>query len=347
MDGGGLSGSHIPMQVQEATDLLERVYGITGNLERLPAEKDDTFKVTIDGKPTCVLKVANPHDPEQELDFQTKLLLHVIAKDPSIPVPHILKSLTGHELTSIVDQAGQSRKIWAITFLPGTVLDTFDTTSPEREKVGEVLGKLRNATADFSHPFDARIIAWDVKHVSRLKPLVDFVSQADRREKLNLGFDRIALLQPRINALRTQVLHNDFSRSNILGDRNNPDFVTGIIDFGDASRTAVAVDVSTALLHHLPRDVAENPDQDIFQRGRDIVRGYLHVADLNQEELELIPHLTFARVIARALISTRRAQMFPNNATYILRNTEPGWGQLDWFLARSIEEISQALKETS
>ena len=335
------------MEAPEATALLERVYGITGTLERLPAEKDDTFKVFVDGKPTCVIKVANPHDPDEELDFQTKLLLHVIANDPSIPVPQILKSIDGEELTSIVDEAGQARKVWAISFLPGIVLDTFDTTGSERELVGEVLGKLRNATADFSHPFDTRIIAWDVKHVARLRPLIDFVEEADRREKLQRGFDRIAELQPRIDALRTQVLHNDFSRSNILGDRNKPEFVTGIIDFGDASRTAVAVDVSTALLHHLPRDVAENPDQDIFERGRDIVRGYLRVADLNDEELKLIPHLTFARVLARALISTRRAQMFPHNSTYILRNTEPGWGQLDWFLARSIDEISQSLKETS
>ena len=305
MDGGGLSGSHIPMPELEAAALLEQIYGITGTLERLPAEKDDTFKVLVAGKPMCVLKVANPHDPDDELDFQTKLLLHVINNDSSIPVPRILESIAGNELTTIVDNAGQKRKVWAITFLPGAVLDTFDTTASERERIGEVLGKLRNATADFSHPFDSRIIAWDVKHLARLYPLIDFVEDNYHREKIYEGFDRIAQLQPQIDSLRTQVLHNDFSRSNILGDRAKPEFITGIIDFGDASRTAVAVD----------------------------------------DELRLIPHLTFARVLARAVITTRRAQMFPHNSTYILRNTQPGWGQLDWFMVRTIDEISQSLKE--
>ena len=345
MDGGGLSGEHVPMEAPEATQLFKDVYGVTGELVRLPAEKDDTFKVSVEGKPTYVLKVANPHDPETELDFQIKLMAHVSKKDPTIPIPEVLNSVDGKELTSIVDLAGQARKVWAITFLPGKVLDTLEINQHEREKVGEALGKIRKATEGFSHPFDSRIIAWDVKHVANLRPLVDFVEDPIRKKNLEAGLDRIATLQPQIDALRTQVLHNDFSRSNLLGDSSNPDFITGIIDFGDASRTAIAVEVSTALLHHLPRDLAANPRNDIFEFERDIIRGYLRVAELTNEELQLIPHLTMARVIARALITTRRAQLFPYNITYILRNTEPGWAQLEWFLARSTEEISQTFKE--
>lgn len=345
MDGGGLSGEHVPMEALEATQLLKDVYGIEGELVRLPAEKDDTFKVSVDGKPTYVLKVANPHDPDNELDFQIQLMAHVAKRDSSIPIPSVLMSTKGEALTAIVDQAGQSRKVWAITFLSGKVLDTFEINKHEREKVGEALGKIRKATEGFSHPFDSRIIAWDVKHVANLRPLLDFVENPVHKKNLEAGLDRIATLQPRVNALRTQVLHNDFSRSNLLGDSDYPEFITGIIDFGDASRTAIAVEVSTALLHHLPRDLATNPANDIFQSERDIIRGYLRVAELTNEELELIPHLTMARVIARALITTRRAQLFPYNITYILRNTEPGWAQLEWFLARSTDEISQTFSE--
>lgn len=345
MDGGGLSGQHIPMQATEATALMEEIYGIKGELTTLPSEKDDTYKVTVHGQPKYVIKVANPHDPDDELDFQTKLLQHVRKADPTIPVPAVLLSVDGKELTPIIDQAGQARKVWAIEFMPGTVLDTFETTGAQQQRIGEVLGKLRNATTGFTHPLESRIIAWDVKHVLRLRALLDFVQDPVQREKLEAGLNRIAELQPRIDALRTQVLHNDFSRSNLLGDTSKPDFITGIIDFGDASKTAIAVEVSTALINQLPRDLAENPREDIFEAGREIVRGYLRHADLTDEELSLIPHLTMARVVARALITNRRAELFPHNVTYIMRNTEPGWAQLDWFLARSIEEVSEVLAE--
>src|SRR5690606_2961075 len=138
---------------------------------------------------------------------------------------------------------------------------------------------------------------------------------------------------------RFQVLHNDFSRSNIVVDHDSPHFVTGIIDFGDAVRTAIAIDVSTALLNQLPS--FNRPD--LFMEGRDLLRGYLRIADLQEEELLLIPHLVMARVIARALLTTWRAAKFPENQTYILRNTGQGWAQMEWFLERSIDEVSEQL----
>jgi Ser/Thr protein kinase RdoA (MazF antagonist) len=126
-----------------------------------------------------------------------------------------------------------------------------------------------------------------------------------------------------------------------LGDSSLPDFVTGVIDFGDAVRTAVAIDVSTALVNQLPRDQAENPRDDLFYAARDIMRGYLRLAELTREELELIPHLTMARAVVRALITIRRAELFPHNVTYIMRNTEQGWAQLEWFLDREPGELSE------
>lgn len=345
MDAGGLSGEHVEMQSDEATQVLATVYGIHGELSRLPSEKDDTFKVVVDGQPQAVIKIANPHDPEDELDLQIKLMQHVEQADPSIPIPHVLTSIDGEVLTTIVDQAGQTRKVWAISFLPGAVLDTFDTDARERELIGRVLGKIRLATVGFDHPKADRMVAWDVAYIDKVGALIEFIHDPREKELVQGVLDRMAELKPRVDALRQQVLHNDFSRSNILGDRNSPDFITGIIDFGDCSRTAIAIEVSTAMMHHLPRDMAENPEQDLFDRARDILKGYLAVADLTEEELKLLPHLTMARVAVRCLISLRRAQLFPYNETYILRNTQPSWGQLEWYLARSVEETTTAFAD--
>ena len=53
-------------------------------------------------------------------------------------------------------------------------------------------------------------------------------------------------------------VHNDFSKSNIVVDHHSADFVTGIIDFGDAVKAAIAIDVATALLNQ-PRDAKRGP----------------------------------------------------------------------------------------
>jgi Ser/Thr protein kinase RdoA (MazF antagonist) len=79
---------------------------------------------------------------------------------------------------------------------------------------------------------------------------------------------------------------------------------------------------------------------DLFGHGRDLLRGYLRYADLTPEELEVLPHLVMGRVVVRAVITLYRAAKMPGNRRYILRNTDQGWAQLEWFLNRTPAQIS-------
>ena len=340
---GGLAAPYVIMSDEEAVALAYSRFGIRGTVTRFATEKDDTFRVDADDGQRFILKVANPSEDQAEIAFQVELLQHVERVDPTLPVPRMLPDATGRVLGEIVDRAGQARQVRLMSYLDGTPLDSTGSSPLERERVGEVLGRLRRATGGFSHPAENRVLAWDVKHLLSLRPLLDDVADPRQHRVLAAGMARFADIAPRIAALPAQVLHNDFSRSNIVVDHDDPAFVTGIIDFGDAVRTAVAIDVSTAVLNQLPRDAAQHPVEDLFAQGRDVVRGYLREATLSEAELSMIPHLVMGRAVARALITLWRARLFPDNATYILRNTEQGWAQLDWFLARSPDAVSQTL----
>jgi hydroxylysine kinase len=341
---GGLLTSFVRMPGSEASDLARMLYpSFHGRATRLATEKDDTFRLDTADGPQFILKVSNPAETETELMFQIGLMQHVVRVDPSLPVPRVIPDVHRRVLAQIADQAGQQRYVRLMSYLKGAPLDSTGSSPWERELVGRILGRLRLATANFSCPGDSRLLAWDVRHLLSLRPLLGEVGNAYHRQQLARGMERFESLYHRIRPLRTQVLHNDFSKSNIIVDHSDPSFVTGIIDFGDAVRTAVAVDVATALLNQLPSDAASRADDDIFREGRDIVRGYLSVAELTSEDIFLIPHLVMARVIARAIITLRRARSFPENSAYILRNTQQGWDQLDWFLRHSVEEVSSSL----
>jgi Ser/Thr protein kinase RdoA (MazF antagonist) len=206
-----------------------------------------------------------------------------------------------------------------------------------------MLARLRYGTEGFSHPAENRHYAWDVQHLLKLEHLLENVDDLEKRAALESGLERFREIEPRLRQCRMQVLHNDFSKSNIVVDHDDPDFVKGIIDFGDSVKTAIAVDVSTALLNQLP----ETPNEDLFYRARDIMDGYLSIAELKDSELELIPHLVMGRVVLRALLTTWRTKLFPENERYIMRNTEQGWHQLNWFLAREPAQISEILMSYS
>jgi len=331
------------MLADEATELLHCRFEIDAQLTKLATEKDDTFRVDAADGRRYTLKVANPAEDPADISFQVQLLLHVATTDASIPVPRLVQNISGRPHFTMIDRAAQSRHVHLMSYLEGTTLDSTGSNAKERFRVGAMLGRLRYATAGFSHPADSRVLAWDVTHLLELRHLLKCVQDDNQREKLARGMERFASLEDRVLKLRTQVLHNDFSKSNIIVDHAHPEFVTGIIDFGDVVRTAVAIDVSTALLNQLPRNAAKTPVEDLFSDSRDVLRGYLSVAELTEDELQLIPHLVMARVVARALITLWRKKRFPENSKYIMRNTEQGWAQLDWFLARSFDEVSSML----
>lgn len=339
----GLADSYAPMQEPEVQDLLGRFYDLSCTLKRFATEKDDTFRVKTDKGETFVLKIANPGESYGEIDFQHAILHAVAEQDPSLPVPQVIANVDGSDLFEITDHTGQQRYVRLLSFLDGMPLDQTDSNPVQRQHIGKILARLRLATSTVSHPSQDRVLAWDVQHLAMLEPLLDEISDQGKKQALTVGMERFINLAPRLSNCRQQVLHNDFSRSNIVVDHEAPGFVTGIIDFGDAVKTAIAIDVSTALLNQLPRE----PQDDMFAAGRDVLEGYLSITDLTEEELRLIPHLVMARVVARALITLWRARMFPENQTYILRNTEQGWHQLAWFLDQSMDKISATLLHTS
>jgi hydroxylysine kinase len=340
---GSLSVGSARLPIWEATQLAKNYFGIEGRLQRLETEKDDTFRLTARDGRNYALKVAHPAEDPCEITFQIDLLRHIAAIDPILPVPRVVLDQALRPQFSYLDAAGQKHEVHLLTYLEGVPLSEVASSPAEREKIGEVLGKLRRATAGYAHPTDAREVAWDVKHLPKLAPLLGEIADPTQRRLLEAGLDRFASITERLSRCRTQVLHNDFSKSNIVVDTAATQFVTGIIDFGDAVRTAIVVDVSTALVNQLP----SQPAEPFFSDGHDLLRGYLRVADLTDEELLLLPHLVMGRVITRALLTIWRGRLFPDNARYILRNTDQGWHQLAWFMARPMADISDDFSRTA
>jgi Ser/Thr protein kinase RdoA (MazF antagonist) len=335
---GDLATDHVTMVSDEASELARRWWTLDATAERMETEKDDTFRLETRGGERFVLKVAHPLEDRTGIEFESSLLSHVHRVAPDLPLPHVVHAVGDRPMIVIRDRAGQERLARLLSWLEGTPLDSTTSSPLQRELLGEALAKLRHATAGFAHPGDRRRCAWDIAHLPDLAPVLEHLElDPPRKAMLHEGMARyLQVAAPRVAGLRKQVLHNDFSKSNLIVDHGDPAFLTGIIDFGDTVHTAIAIDVSTALLNQLSRE----PADDLFADGRDLLRGYLRHADLSSDELALLPHLVMGRVVARAMITLYRAGKMPGNARYIARNTNQGWVQLPWFLERSVNELS-------
>ncbi|TDY22646.1 Ser/Thr protein kinase RdoA (MazF antagonist) [Paraburkholderia sp. BL6665CI2N2] len=341
--GSGLSVSFPRLNTFDALAITRRVYGIDGAATRFATEKDDTFRIDASDGARYVLKISNPGETPEELDLQVAAMRHVAAVAPDLPVPRVLPGIDGQFVVPVASPPQPYRTARLYSYLEGMPLDALHGSAVDHYEIGEMLARLQAAMAGFRHPHQHRVLAWDVKHLASLTGLQAHIADPSHRAFIAEAFARFAAIEPALRHCPAQVVHNDFNRSNIVANPGGRNFVSGIIDFGDTVHTAVAIDVATAVMNQFPLDFDADGPHDLFADARDLLRGYLARAELSRDELLLIPHLAMARVAARALLTSWRALLFPENEAYILRFTRPGWEHLRWFMQRDPETVSNAL----
>jgi 4-aminobutyrate aminotransferase-like enzyme len=148
---------------------------------------------------------------------------------------------------------------------------------------------------------------WDVQHALRLRPMIGAIPDAEIRGLVGRALDRYEqVVTPLWPTLRHQVIHTDHCASNTLVDDDGK--VTGIIDFGDASWSALVVDLAAVLESVV--DGREEDDTEFFRVCRLAIDGYERVTPLESDERRIIGELIAARMCAGVVVPISRAALY-------------------------------------
>lgn len=288
----------------EAAGLARLHFGIDGAIKRLTSERDLNLRITTPGQ-AYVLKLANPAEPVEVTDFQTKALLHL--EGSGLPVPKVIRTTSG--ATEAITPQGTLR---LLTYLEGTPQHLTPRTPAQARAMAQMAARLTQALAGFAHPAAGYVLQWDIKQASALRPMLAAVPQ-DMQALARAALDRFDALAPKLAGLRWQVVHNDLNPHNVLVSLHNPDEIAGVLDFGDMVRTPLVCDAAIAASYCV--DPAR-PLESLLN----FARAYHAVLPLTAAEARLFPDLVATRMLTTLTIASARAQAYPENAPYILRN---------------------------
>jgi Ser/Thr protein kinase RdoA (MazF antagonist) len=327
-----------PVTAPEAAEAIHACFGRSGELIRLPGEADDNFLLDPGGGQRYVVKFAHLRADPAVVDVQVRVLRHIEQTAPGLPVPRVQPATSGESWTVVPDGPLAGRVVHALSYLDGRLLRSVNTDAPLRRTLGGTLAELGRALRGFDDPLVHRPLLWDLAQLPRLRPLLAERSPGPEIEE---QFGRLtAEVSPRLAAQRAQLVHNDFSPDNTLitadGGR-----VGGIIDFGDVTVTALVNDVAIAVANLLADDA------DPFGPALDFIVGYHATTRLTTAELNLLPDLILGRVVARIIISEWRAERFPENRAYVLRNTPRAWEHLHRLLSIPGEQTAARIQEAT
>jgi Ser/Thr protein kinase RdoA (MazF antagonist) len=154
-----------------------------------------------------------------------------------------------------------------------------------------------------------------LKHFERLREIAFSIRHdAPRDAALALIDEFEAVVAPVMPALRSQVVHNDATRMNVLVDPRNHDRIAGFIDFGDIAETPVVFDVAIAALSQPAADMTAAMAVAHF------VRGFHAVRPLTSEEAGLLPLLVACRIAMGIALASWHRHMQPDNLHYARRD---------------------------
>ena len=262
--------------------LLEHI--ITAH--RLPSERDHNFLLTDDSGQKFVLKIANTAESRDFLEAQNAVLSYLAER----------VSFCQRVIGEIAEFQGHLVRL--VTYLPGVPLAEISPHTPGLlHDLGQKLGQLSRALADFDHPAVHRDFHWDLANGNRIiNKYAPLIEDAHLRELvLKCRFEPAT-------ELRRSTIHGDANDYNVLVDPESMT-VSGLIDFGDMVYSYTVGDLAIAVAYVVLGE--GNP--------RDVIAGYTSEFGLLDEEREALWPLVRLRLAMSVCIAAHQIRQQPEN----------------------------------
>ena len=291
-----------PVPVGLAVTLVRERYGLETEATRLTGERDENFRMRAADGTEYVLKIAHPAEPPAVTDLSIAALRHVAQSDPALPCPRVVPEREGHTHVRFVDERGSDRIARILTYLPGKLLGGAVRSARQRRACGRIAGRLSQALRGFEHPAAHRAIVWDVRHARQVRRLLEEVPGFPHRRLAAELLERIVpRIESRLPALRQQVVHDDINPLNVLVDPGDEARVSGIIDFGDLTLTALIADVAVTAAEQIPEDCGDDAGA-ARAAVLDVASAYHESVPLEGQELAILGTLTAGRLAANLVV---------------------------------------------
>ena len=283
---------------QDAARIARERFGVRGDVEPLPSERDQNFKVG-----EFVLKIANALESRAVLEMQSKALAHLAEAGTDLVWPRTIgriESVDGHFARML-------------TWVDGVCLAQAGAHTPELlASLGRALAQTDNVLKLFTHPAARRTLYWDLAQAPQARTHLPLLTKEQR-----------SLVEPLFESWE-QVPWRDLPKSVIYGDANDYNVlvrngrVTSLLDFGDMVHSATVCDLAIALAY------AMLGKADPIHAAGQIVAAYHQTRPLSEIELDALFPLACARLAMSVCYAAHQQQSAPANE-YLSISNAPAW----------------------
>jgi 4-aminobutyrate aminotransferase-like enzyme/Ser/Thr protein kinase RdoA (MazF antagonist) len=319
-----------PVTESEAARLAREVFNLDVAAKSLPGEYDDNFHLTSVDSHEFVLKIMHPAREQSFVEMQCQALQHLAEHAPHLSLPRVCLTPGGDAFTVATLSDGTKRLLWLLTYIPGTVLAKVNPHTPELlRSLGQFLGEMDAALADFSNPAVHRELKWDLTRSGWIRDYLQHIGDPARRALVERF---LALYEsevvPALKSLRRSVIYGDANDYNVLVSPPwpQPRKIVSVIDFGDMHYSLTVSEVAIAAAY------AMLGEKDPLSAASFVVAGYHRAFPLKEAEIAVLYTLIGMRLAVSVTNSAHRKSLVPDDP-YVTISEAPAWEALERFAA--------------
>lgn len=304
---------HIPsFDDEKIAQIVKEHYGLEGKISSFASFEDQNALITT-SENRFVLKISNKRWSNNFLKLQTEVLDHLEEIAPDLTIPCIMETLKGEEIISV-----DGFTIRLLSFLPGELLANMPRTPELYQDVGRFLGQFSHAMESFSSAAtEGSDPLWKLDNVIACKEYLPEVIDEDARDRIARLYDEYEKnILPKLPHLRKALIHSDANEQNFLIAPQEPNKITGLIDFGEVQLASQINELAITLAYSLLGE------EDIKMASSKIIEGYEKEFPLLEEEREILHYLMAMRLVTSITMTSHQAKLQPDNK-YILISQAP------------------------
>ena len=294
-------------------------------LKKLNSERDINFIVSINRKVKYVIKISNPSEDKDFLQYQDNLIKHLKKnKYLNYCIPQIYHS----KIKQYLDLKKRKCFIRILSYIDGKMLGDIKSNEDIERSLGKFLGNTSIQLNSFLDNRAFRKFVWDPSNISWIETDINLFSGNKKNILLRVYKEYKEYIKKNLKNLRYSITHSDPNNYNIVVKNNQ---IVGLLDYGDSIYAPTINDLAICLSYALMNK------SNLYDSLRNIISEYHREFPINQDEINSLVSLSKSRLMITVVMAKKQKIKYPSNKYLSISENDA------WKLLKKLDKIPTKL----
>ncbi len=315
------------METLQLNKFLLELYDISiQSHKKLDGYDNQNYLIKSRSSQKFILKIYNFSQENLSFIQAENDCLNYLSKFRKSLYPRPIKSLK-NSYAEIVELDNSKKIIRMLSYLEGTFIGEVKQTPHLYKSIGRLIANLSKQLKNYkNHILSTRKWQWDIQYLRLNKKYLPYINNPSDRKIVQYFMQQFEEnVIPKIDSLRTAVIHNDTNEWNILINRENK---LSIIDFGDLTKSQLINEVAVTLTY------ASYNSKNPLDSASIVLKSFNKIIKLTDKEISLLYYLISAKLCISVCNSAYSKKVNPENK-YALVSEKKAWKMLRFLVKTS------------